>query len=262
MDYTQGMYKISPILAFKDNYIWAISNERTQDVAVVDPGVAAPVLAHLQENGLKLCAILLTHKHSDHIGGVVELINTINVPVYGPRSKELPMVTTAVGEGDVVDLETLECTLKVMEIPAHTLEHIAYFNNVTLFCGDTLFTGGCGRIFEGTPLQMYTALQRLAALDPDTLVYCGHEYTLNNLNFAENVEPDNSDIQMRLCTAQEMRTKQIPTVPCSIGLELLTNPFLRCTKPTIIKAAEQYKQTALEDPIDVLAALRAWKNNF
>lgn len=254
------MIEITPISAFKDNYIWAITNPNNPQVVVVDPGDAAPIIEYLCVNNLQLNAILLTHHHDDHIGGVEALLQHTIVPVYGPQSTLIRSVTKPLTEGSSIDLiQGLQ--LKVMEIPAHTLDHIAYYNEQVLFCGDTLFTAGAGRIFEGTAKQMLQALQRLAALNPQTQVYCGHEYTLNNLRFAAMVEPGNLEIQKRLAEAQQLREKNKPTVPSTIGLELQTNPFLRSKIGAVVSSVEAHFRETFSTPVEVLAALREWKNN-
>lgn len=256
------MLKITPISAFNDNYIWAISSTNSSQVAVVDPGDPIAVIDFLTANNLQLNAILLTHHHQDHIGGVQDLLDYAKVPVYGPRSTFIRTVTNPVTEGSIVNLTTQDLQLKVMEIPAHTLDHVAYYNDQILFCGDTIFTGGCGRVFEGTPEQMLHALQRLAALNPQTKVYCGHEYTVHNLRFASLVEPSNQAIIARLQQAEQLQENDMPTVPALLAEELATNPFLRTQQPSVIAAVEKYYKHRINSEVEIFAALRAWKNNF
>ncbi len=256
------MHTITPIPALADNYIWAIQDPSSSNVVIVDPGEARPVHNFLQYNNLSLSAILLTHHHLDHVGGVDDLLHDCEVEVYGANSSYMPMVTKHVAEGDDLYLAEINLALSVMEIPAHTLDHVAYYNQNLLFCGDTLFTAGCGRIFEGTPQQMYAALARLAALDPQTQIYCGHEYTINNLSFALNIEPNNQDMLDRMQQAQDLLDRGLATVPAPIEIELKTNPFLRSDIPTVKKAAEEYAQMELPSPLEVFATLRAWKNSF
>jgi hydroxyacylglutathione hydrolase len=254
------MLKIVPVPAFQDNYIWLLCGSR--HAAVVDPGDAKPVREFLQREGLELCAILATHHHPDHVGGIAELAAERRVPVFGPRAEPIPAVTAAVAEGDAVTIPELDATFSVLDIPGHTRAHIAYYRPGTLFCGDTLFACGCGRLFEGTPEQMYASLQKLAALPEETRVYCAHEYTLANIRFALAVEPDNAALQARAASAQATRARHEPTVPSTIALELATNPFLRCSEPSIRAAAQRRGGSADLDRVQTFAAIRAWKDGF
>jgi hydroxyacylglutathione hydrolase len=251
--------------AFNDNYIWLIHDG--VHAAVVDPGDAGPVHAALKAHDLTLTAILLTHHHADHIGGVPSLLAQTPVPVFGPRHDGIDGITTALGEGDRVDVPGLDLTLGVLDVPGHTLGHIAYVRDTPgahwLFCGDTLFAGGCGRLFEGTPAQMTASLAKLAALPDDTLVYCAHEYTVSNLAFAQVVEPDNQGLALRMRDAASRRGSGLPTIPSTIVLERATNPFLRYTEPAIVRSlVEAGKLQAGAAPLDAFSALRAWKNVF
>jgi len=251
--------------AFKDNYLWLIHDG--VHAAVVDPGDAAPILAALDSHGLTLTAILLTHHHADHIGGVPALLACFKVPVFGPRNDGIDAVTEPLGEGDTVTVPGLDLTLGVFDVPGHTLGHIAYVRRTPglhwLFCGDTLFAGGCGRLFEGTPAQMAASLEKLAALPEDTEVYCAHEYTLSNLRFALAVEPGNAALTLRMADESAKRAAELPTAPSSIGLELRTNPFLRYREREIadsLRAAGRLPDGAT--PVQTFAALREWKNVF
>ena len=251
--------------AFKDNYLWLIHDG--VHAAVVDPGDAEPILAALQANGLTLTAILLTHHHADHIGGVMRLLEHSNVPVYGPRNDGIATVGHPLGEGDRVQVPGLALELAVLDVPGHTSGHIAYVREDMgahwLFCGDTLFGGGCGRLFEGTPAQMAASLAKLAALPDDTLVYCAHEYTLANLRFAEALEPGNRALQMRIANDSQLRGTHLPTIPSTIAIEKATNPFLRTGEPTIVESLTAAGRLAPgADPVAVFAALREWKNVF
>jgi hydroxyacylglutathione hydrolase len=251
--------------AFKDNYLWIIHDG--VHAAVVDPGDAEPILAALQENGLTLTAILLTHHHADHIGGVTRLLELSNVPVFGPRNEAIAAVNHPLGEGDPVQVPGLALELAVLDVPGHTNGHIAYVRDDGktrwLFCGDTLFGGGCGRLFEGTPAQMAASLAKLAALPDDTLVFCAHEYTLSNLRFAEALEPGNRALQMRIAHDSELRGTHLPTIPSTIAIEKATNPFLRTSEPAIVDSlALAGRVEPGADPVTVFAALRAWKNVF
>ncbi|MBF8269695.1 MAG: Hydroxyacylglutathione hydrolase [Gammaproteobacteria bacterium] len=256
------MIKVEPVQAFSDNYIWLIIQTDNQRVAIVDPGDAAPVLQRLQNEQLEPAAILITHHHPDHTGGVRDLLDHYTIPVYGPGTEQIPCRSHALGEGDVVDLQNLSMQFRVMDIPGHTAGAIAYYGNDMVFVGDTLFMSGCGRLFEGTPAQMHQSLSRLATLPDSTLVYCGHEYTLANLKFAQAVEPGNQDIQQRMEQSQVRRKNDLPTVPGSIALEKLTNPFLRTGEPNVIAAANRHRQQKSANATEVFATLRSWKDKF
>jgi hydroxyacylglutathione hydrolase len=254
------MEKIIAIPAFNDNYIWLLRHG--DFAAVVDPGVAAPVLEYLAAHGLKLAAILVTHHHGDHTGGVADLLARYPVPVYGPAAESIVGVDHPLHDGDRVKLPELDVEFTVLDVGGHTRGHIAYYGASILFCGDTLFAGGCGRLFEGTAEQMWRSLARLAALPPDTEVYCAHEYTQANLRFALAVEPDNVALRERAFDVAELRSNNRPSVPSSIGMELATNPFLRSRSATVIAAARRFRNAAVDGDEAVFAALREWKNNF
>jgi len=204
--------------------------------------------------------VLATHHHADHVGGIADLVANRAVPVYGPRREPIPTLTDQVGEGDKVVIHALGLDLIVFDIPGHTAGHIAYYGNGRLFCGDTLFACGCGRLFEGTPVQMTISLAKLAALPEDTLVYCGHEYTLANIRFARLIEDDSPTLLQREAAESLKRERDEPTLPSTIGLERATNPFLRCRDAAVIAAANRYAGRPLDNPVDVFAALREWKN--
>ena len=258
------MTTIIPIPAFADNYIWLLRDGRS--AVVVDPGDAAPVLTYLAREDLALTAILATHHHNDHVGGIPALRERYPVPVFGPARERIPARSHPLEEGDVFDVPGLPVTLRALDIPGHTAGHIALFGEVAgtpcVFCGDTLFAAGCGRLFEGTPGQMWTSLSALARLPDATGVYCGHEYTLANLRFASAVEPANAAIDVRLAREQAKRERGVPTLPSTIALEHATNPFLRAREATVRAAAEQRAGHALTTDVEVFAQLRAWKNEF
>jgi hydroxyacylglutathione hydrolase len=257
------MRTIIPIPAFRDNYIWAVTHERS--VAVVDPGDAAPVFAWLEANDMRLTAIIATHHHADHVGGIPALCERHDVPVLGPARETVPGRTQALGEGDHIDVPGVALSLAVFDIPGHTAGHIALYSidaDPVLFCGDTLFAAGCGRLFEGTPAQMWSSLGKLASLSPATRVFCGHEYTLANLRFAEAVEPDNAAIRARTAREQAKRERAEATLPSTIGAELETNPFLRAARPAVMAQAAAHAGRNIVDPVDSFAALRAWKDGF
>jgi hydroxyacylglutathione hydrolase len=251
--------------AFKDNYLWLIHDG--VHAAVVDPGDAGPILAALEDHKLTLTAILLTHHHADHIGGVPQLLAHTPVPVFGPREDHIATVTHPLREGERISVPGLDLELDVLDVPGHTRGHIAYVRHTPgqrwLFCGDTLFAGGCGRLFEGTPRQMMDSLSKLAALPDDTQVYCAHEYTLSNLRFADAVEPGNRALQLRLLDDSAKRAAGLPTVPSSIGLERGTNPFLRASEPAIVESLAAAGRLAPgAGPLETFTALREWKNVF
>jgi len=234
--------------------------------AIVDPGDAAPVIAYLDREGVAPCAILATHHHGDHVGGIAGLLARQQVPVFGPSREKIPARTQAVAGGDRIVVPGIDASFDVIDVPGHTAGHIAYFGmfggEPSLFCGDTLFTGGCGRLFEGTPAQMWSSLSALAALPPETRVYCGHEYTLANLRFALAVEPGNAELHAREARERAKRARGVPTVPSTMGEERATNPFLRAHLPAVKAAAAARAGRALEDDVATFAALREWKNQF
>jgi len=251
--------------AFKDNYLWLIHDGCS--AAIVDPGDAAPVKAALAAHKLRLTAILLTHHHADHIGGVPGLLEDWDVPVFGPRDDGIAAVTHPLGQGERIDVPGLALTLEVLDVPGHTLGHIAYVRRAPgakwLFCGDTLFGAGCGRLFEGTPRQMMDSLAQLAALADETLVYCAHEYTLSNLRFAQAVEPGNAALATRVRADAAKREAQQPTIPSTIALEKATNPFMRHGEARIVQSlVEAGRLQPGAAQVDAFAALREWKNTF
>jgi len=252
------MIQVVPIPAFEDNYLWLLVHGAY--AAVVDPGDAQPVLRYLARHQLTLCAILCTHHHADHVGGIRELLSHFEVPVYGPAQEKIPGRTQAVVEGDCVRLPELDLEFSVIDVPGHTAGHVAYYGAERLFCGDTLFACGCGRLFEGTPQAMHQSLSKLARLPDATLVYCAHEYTLDNIRFAKVVEPDNADLLQREIDDRNTRAQHQPTVPSRLDLEKRTNPFLRSAIPTVVEAAQRYVGRALPEPWQVFAVVRAWKD--
>lgn len=257
------MIKIDALPAFSDNYIWLLQDLDNRRCAVVDPGDAAPVLAWLDEHpGWQLSDILVTHHHFDHVGGVEQLKAKSGARVFGPAHEHIPGRDLALQEGDRI--EVLGQPLHILEVPGHTLGHIAYHQPEQhwLFCGDTLFAAGCGRLFEGTPAQMHHSLDRLAALPGPTQVYCTHEYTLSNLRFALAVEPDNRQVAERFEQVSAWRAAGRISLPSNLDLERATNPFLRAGEASVRAAIEARDGQAERTPAEVFAGLRAWKDNF
>jgi len=257
------MLDVTPVRAFSDNYIWVLHGIGSPlRVAVVDPGDAAPVIAHLDSAGLELAAILITHHHRDHCGGVAELRARYDVPVVGPATEEIPLRTRAARGGDRIELKDLGFAFDVLDIPGHTRGHIAFVGHGAVFCGDTLFSAGCGRLFEGTPRQMLESLSALRGLPQETRVFCGHEYTLNNLRFARAVEPDNVRTSRYVDESRAVLAQGRPTLPSTLSLEIEVNPFLRCDRPAVRRAASQRAGHPVDDPVEVFAVIRRWKDEF
>jgi hydroxyacylglutathione hydrolase len=257
------MLNIQPICAFSDNYIWLLHDPSSRKAYVVDPGDAQPVLDTLQALQLDLMGILITHHHFDHVGGLQALCAHYEPVVYGPYNPSITGITCRVAAGDSIDV--LGMPFEVLEVPGHTLDHIAYVHrgqSPLVFCGDTLFAGGCGRLFEGNPTMMLRSLEQLAGLAPSTRVYCAHEYTLGNLAFARAVEPDNAELTARSAAAQAARQRGEPTVPSDMGLELATNPFLRCNALTLKESLRRQGKLEGESAVEIFAAVRGWKDQF
>lgn len=255
------LLRVTPIPAFDDNYLWLISNDKGE-ASIVDPGDPDVVLKALKQQELSLSAILITHHHSDHIGGVERLVGITGATVYGPAGEDIPCISHKLLNNNKINILGDMC--EVIYTPGHTLGHIAYYfpNQAALFCGDTLFVAGCGRLFEGTAAQMFDSLTRLAALPPQTKIYCAHEYTLSNLRFAKTVEPDNQAINDKITRCQQMRHDGLATVPSTIKEELATNPFLRSHEPSVIQAAQRRVDRNTLSAVDVFTIIREWKDNF
>src|SRR5580658_1710653 len=254
---------VRPVAAFTDNYIWLIeAPSRPGAVVAVDPGEARPVQAELERSGQSLAAILLTHHHPDHIGGVRELTSRASIPVIGPDDPRIAVRTRTAREGERCELPDLGLGFDILHVPGHTLSHIAFWGHGALFCGDTLFSAGCGRMFEGTPTQMNASLTRLRDLPPQTQMYCGHEYTAANLRFALTVEPANPAALEYQGNVARLRAADAPSLPSPLSLEIRINPFLRCDNGAVRAAAETHAGRSLRESADVFAVLRAWKDQF
>jgi hydroxyacylglutathione hydrolase len=257
------MVQIHAVPAFQDNYLWVLSDGRR--AAVVDPGDAEPIQRFLDAHGLELAAILATHHHGDHIGGVAALAERWKCPVFGPSHDGVGGLTRALAEGEALTVPGIGYPVDVLDVPGHTAGHIAYVHRgaePAVFCGDTLFACGCGRLFEGTPAQMSASLAKLARLPGPTRVYCAHEYTMSNIRFAQAVEPGNRALAERKARDSAKRERGVPTVPSTIAEELATNPFLRCAEPEVVASAERHAGRKLGDPVAVFAEIREWKNGF
>lgn len=259
--------KVSMIKAFSDNYIWAISKDNCQHMALVDPGDANVCINFIEQHQLQLSSILITHHHADHVGGIEKLRVYCQqkqwpVTIYGPETENIPHCDVPLNESQNVHLAELDITFDIFDLPGHTLGHIAYLANDNLFCGDTLFSGGCGRLFEGTPSQMQTSLEKLSALPERTRVYCAHEYTQANLNFALTVEPCNSELVYYYNQVLKQREQNLPTIPTSIMQEKKINPFLRCDQPSLMASAGEFSEKEITDKLATFTVIRGLKDNF
>jgi len=257
------MLQVTPVRAFTDNYIWLIHSPRdAARVVAVDPGDAAPVERTLREQRVELSGVLITHHHRDHVGGVSALVQQRDVPVFGPARESTPGEPRRLQEGQRAEFPELELSFSVLDTPGHTAGHIAYVGHGAVFCGDTLFSAGCGRLFEGTPQQMSDSLAKLARLEDDTQVYCAHEYTISNLRFAVTVEPENAEAQQYLDECRARRERDEPTIPSTMRRERKVNPFLRCDRETVKQAAEARAGRRLQNQTEVFAVIRQWKDAF
>ena len=257
------MFEIFPIRALSDNYVWILVEG--EQAIIVDPGEAKPVLETFNELKLDLKGIIITHHHFDHTGGIQELKDQFNCDVFGPGGGHIQGISNPLNDNEEFDL--LGKKFIALATPGHTLDQLAYYSEEAcsepiLFCGDTLFSAGCGRIFEGTPLQMHESISRFSILPENTKVYCGHEYTQSNLAFAITVEPDNQFIKNKIKEVNNLRESDKETLPSDIGSELKINPFMRCEEKTVIDAATNYSGNQLKEPHEVLGVIRDWKDNF
>tara|TARA_Y100001935_G_scaffold223408_1_gene198768 strand:+ start:1310 stop:2098 length:789 start_codon:yes stop_codon:yes gene_type:complete len=253
--------KIEPILALRDNYVWLISSKDSDYCVVIDPGESAPVIDILRKRSLQLEAILITHKHRDHTGGILKLKKYCpDVVVYGPAKEPINGVDITLQDGDKIVLMQLNINFNVMDVPGHTEGHVAYYGENSLFCGDTLFSCGCGRVFSGSYDQLNSSLEKFLQLPQETECYCGHEYTKENIGFAKLVEPLNTNLLRREEEVRLLRLMKRPTIPSTLKIEALTNPFLRTNKKTVKKAAEKWIGHSLKNNAQVFFALRTWKD--
>lgn len=252
--------RIVPLSALRDNYIWLVCEGSA--CLVVDPGEAAPVEDYLAHHALQLKGILLTHRHADHQGGVQQLLQQHHVEVFGPASESMPHVSHVLHGGETLSIAGFSGSFEVLSTPGHTEEHLAFIHAGHLFCGDTLFAGGCGRLLGGSATQLYASLQKLAGLPGDTRICCAHEYTLSNLRFAASVEQDNHSIHDRITRCMALREQGRPTLPSLLSDELLTNPFLRCDQPSVQTSAQKHVGHGLDGPLAVFTELRKWKDDF
>lgn len=255
------MVQVEPINAFDDNYIWAIRDTTENQVWVVDPGQAEPVLSYLKQHDATLAGILITHHHWDHTNGVAELVNVFSgITVYGPTQSKFSGITHPLDAGDTIHIMTLSLT--IIRTPGHTLDHICYTNNTLCFTGDTLFSAGCGRLFEGSAEQMWHSFQQFSQFSDSTLIYCTHEYTSANLAFAAAVEPNNDDIKAHIAWVTTQRAKGLPSLPTNFGLERQINPFLRANLAHMCHQLPPHLACETQRPWDNFSAIRAWKDEF
>ncbi len=256
------MLNIHPIPAFNDNYIWLIEQPESRRILIVDPGDAIPVIQAIERQLFIPTALLITHHHHDHIDGIDQLVERYNIPVYGPETTTPPSITHPLTTCDTLIVDSDFPAITILDISGHTALHIAYLFDNCLFCGDTLFGAGCGRLLGGTAIQLFQSLQQITFLPTQTKIYCAHEYTEANLRFAAIVEPNNLDIQQRITDTSIIRQQDKPSLPSTLALELATNPFLRCEQTTVIQAVEQFSGKQLATPIEVFTELRLWKDQF
>ena len=253
--------RVIGLAALRDNYIWIVESPDESSAIVVDPGDALPVLDYLNRSGRCLAAVLVTHHHADHVAGLSDLqAQWPDVPVYGPEMENISGITHSLCSGITLTIAGL--AFQVLDLSGHTLGHLGYVQGERLFCGDTLFGLGCGRLFEGSPKQMLASLDRIAALPPATEIYCAHEYTAMNLPFAAAIEPENRELAQRAKLIQDAKLLGQPTVPLSLQDELMTNPFLRCEQPEVVAAAQRFDTCVTTDRVAVFSALRTWRNEF
>jgi len=255
-------HDLTPVPVLTDNYVWVLSNPQTGIAVAVDPGDAAPVAEFLLQRGLDLRAMLVTHHHWDHVGGIDELKRQSGATVYGPARENVSGVDTGVSQDDRITVPGLDVEITVLDLPGHTTGHVGYLADDCLFCGDTLFSAGCGRLFDGTATQLHASLQKIAALPDDTRICCTHEYTLNNLYFALEVEPGNQAAREHLSRVEELMRQRRPSLPGTLALERRINPFLRVHRDSVIEAVSRHAGRPIRDDVDCFTELRKWKDGF
>ncbi|MEA1888887.1 MAG: hydroxyacylglutathione hydrolase [Pseudomonadota bacterium] len=255
-------YRLKAIPSLTDNYIWLLINDTTATAIIIDPGSSQPCEDFLDQENICPVVILVTHHHWDHVNGIEKLVQRYGLPVYGPAKEFIPCQTNDVKAADRFRIEGFDINFHVMDLSGHTAGHIGYLTERELFCGDTLFSAGCGRLFDGTAAQLHAAIQRIARLPPDTIIYCAHEYTLDNLRFAQAVEPDNPAIQQRLHEVKKLRENNLPSLPFTIEQEMRYNPFLRTDKESIMQAVAQHSGQDINNSRDCFRFLRMWKDGF
>jgi len=256
------LFTVHTIPIFEDNYVWLLQAKGSQSVIVIDPGDEKPILAYIKAHDLIPVALLITHHDYDHVDGIKPFLADYNVPVYGPATELIPAMTNPLSAVESLSVHADFPPIRVLDVPGHSRGHIAYLIDGCLFCGDTLFAGGCGRLRGGTHAQLFSSLKQISLLPPTTKVYCSHEYTEANLAFAQTVEAHNLNIDIRREETAILRQANQPTLPSNLALELTTNPFLRCHEPAVIKAVEQHISQRLSDELAVFTALRQWKDSF
>lgn len=258
--------KVTYVPAFDDNYIWFIhglpEKQAEKQIIIVDPGDESPVIQAIEQNNYRPQAIFITHHHGDHTGGVSALVKKYQLPVYGPALERIPQITHKLSQKQTISLKSMGLSFRILDVPGHTRGHIAYYGHGSLFIGDTLFAGGCGRLFEGTAEQMHQSLSQLLLLDNETMIYCAHEYTQDNLVFAQRVEPNNQRLQQRIEDTRNLRKNNQPTVPSRLELEKQTNPFLRFDIDNVKNAAEGFAHQSLDAPAQVFKTIRYWKDTL
>ena len=253
---------VIPIPSLSDNYIWLIINDSEATVAIVDPGSSTDPISYIEQMNLRPLAILVTHHHWDHVNGIEKLVHRYSIPVYGPATESIPYLTTPLRDSDSFLLPELKQSFDVMDISGHTAGHIGYLTGDKLFCGDTLFSAGCGRLFEGTAAQLHASIRRISQLPDCTIIYCSHEYTLDNLRFAQAVEPDNAAIQSRREEVESLRNNNLPSLPVTLEMEKRYNPFLRTDRGNVMKAVAQHSGQKIDNSEDCFRYLRMWKDGF
>jgi hydroxyacylglutathione hydrolase len=254
--------RLKPLPSLSDNYIWLLINDDNSTAIIIDPGSSEPCESFFAQEGIKPVAILVTHQHWDHVNGIEKLVRDYGLPVYGPSTETIPCLTTALNTNDRFTLPGFDLDFEVIDLSGHTAGHIGYLTDGMFFCGDTLFSAGCGRLLGGTAAQLHASLQRIKKLPRNLTIYCTHEYTLDNLHFAQAVEPDNEAIQVRLNQAKALREKNQPSLPFTIDQEIRYNPFLRTDKESVMNAVAQHSGQKIENSEDCFRYLRMWKDGF